>query len=77
MKTNTPSIASEQLAVERKNFRLDLKENDRGRYLQITETVAAFPRSNTIVIPSSGLVEFRRKLDALIVADTTNPSTQD
>lgn len=36
----SPPIASEKIAHERKLFFLDLKENDRGRFLKITEDVA-------------------------------------
>ena len=35
----TQSLASEKLATERKVFFLDLKENDRGRFIKITEDV--------------------------------------
>ena len=34
-------IASEKVTIERKIFSLDLKENQRGRFLKITEDVDA------------------------------------
>ena len=63
-------LASEKIAVERKIFFLDLKENQRGRFLKITEDVGG--RRDTIMLPVSAfrdfadalarLVEFERKL---------------
>lgn len=60
-------LFSDRLQVERKLFFFDLKENDRGQFLRITEDVNG--RRDAIVVPSSGLREFRdtlnRVLDAL------------
>ena len=33
------TLRSEKVQIERKTFFLDLKENDRGRFLRITEDV--------------------------------------
>ena len=49
-------IASEKVAIERKIFFLDLKENQRGRFLKITEDVGG--RRDTIIMPVSALSEF-------------------
>jgi hypothetical protein len=43
-------IASEKVAHERKVFFLDLKENQRGRFLKITEDVGG--RRDTIMLPA-------------------------
>lgn len=59
-------LKSENIAVERKNFIFDLRENPRGRFLRITED--ANGRRDSIVIPAPGLEEFRRVLDAIIEA---------
>lgn len=59
-------LKSENIAVERKNFIFDLRENPRGRFLRITED--ANGRRDSIVIPAPGLEEFRRVLDAIITA---------
>lgn len=63
-------LASEKIAVERKIFFLDLKENQRGRFLKITEDVGG--RRDTIMLPATAfrdfaeafarLVEYERKL---------------
>ena len=51
-------LKSESIQVERKTFTLALKENPRGRFLRITEDVGG--RRDNIMIPASGLEEFRR-----------------
>jgi len=53
-------LASEKILVDRKVFFLDLKENQRGRFLKITEDVSG--RRDTIMLPASG---FRDFVDAL------------
>jgi hypothetical protein len=49
-------IHAKQLQIERKNFHVELRENDRGKFLRITEE--AHGRRNTIIIPSTGVDEF-------------------
>ncbi|PTY04092.1 DNA-binding protein [Verrucomicrobia bacterium LW23] len=63
-------LRSEKIAVERKNFSFDLKENPRGRFLRITEDVNG--RRDTIIIPAPGLEDFRRVLDLMIAANNSN-----
>jgi hypothetical protein len=53
-------LASEKIQIDRKIFFLDLKENQRGRFLKITEDVSG--RRDTIMLPASG---FRDFVDAL------------
>lgn len=66
-------LKSEKLAVERKNFFFDLKENPRGRFLRITEDVNG--RRDTIIIPAPGLEEFRKVIDLMIEASQATPHT--
>ncbi len=49
-------IEAKQLQIERKHFHLELRENDRGKFLRITEE--AHGRRNTIIIPKTGVAEF-------------------
>jgi hypothetical protein len=49
-------LASEKIQVDRKIFFLDLKENQRGRFLKITEDVSG--RRDTIMLPASGFNDF-------------------
>lgn len=59
-------IASRELQVERKHFYVEFRENERGRFLRITEE--AHGRRNTVIVPSTGLNEFNAAVDAVIVA---------
>jgi hypothetical protein len=49
-------IEAKQLQIERKYFNVELRENDRGKFLRITEE--AHGRRNTIIVPSTGVNEF-------------------
>jgi len=49
-------IESRELQVERKHFYIEFRENERGRFLRITEE--AHGRRNTIIVPSTGVDEF-------------------
>ncbi|MFN0129486.1 MAG: hypothetical protein ACKV19_22700 [Verrucomicrobiales bacterium] len=55
-----PPLHTEKLATDRKIFFLDLKENDRGRVIKITEDVRG--RRDTIMLPIEMLRDF---IDAL------------
>ena len=57
-------LKSTKVGVERKLFFFDLKENDRGRFLRITEDVNG--RRDTIIIPSTGLDSFAQALNEII-----------
>jgi hypothetical protein len=59
-----PPLATEKIAIERKLFFLDLKENQRGRVLKITEDVGG--RRNTLMLPAEGFKEFLEALQRLI-----------
>ena len=57
-------LASEKIAVDRKVFFLDLKENTRGRFLKITEDVGG--RRDTIMLPVAAFRDFAEALERLI-----------
>lgn len=59
-------IASRTLQVERKTFTIEFRENERGRFLRITEEAGG--RRNTVIIPSTGINEFNSAVDAVVVA---------
>lgn len=56
-------IASEKITIDRKMFFIDLKENNRGRYLKITEDVGG--RRDTIMVPIEALSEFLEALNRI------------
>jgi hypothetical protein len=66
------TLASQQLQVERKHFLVALKENPAGRFLRVTELMG--DRSNTIIIPASGLGEFSKLLGEMMKAAAEIPS---
>jgi hypothetical protein len=68
---NEDTLKSGQVQIERKTFVLTLKENPRGRFLRITEDVGG--RRDTIIIPSTGLEEFKKLLDEMIKASNKLP----
>lgn len=58
--------------IERKTFILTLKENLRGRFLRITEQ--ANGKKNSIIIPSTGLDEFKKLTDEMAKAAKDMPA---
>lgn len=59
-------LESREIQVERKHFFIEYRENERGRFLRITEE--AHGRRNTVIIPSTGIEEFERALDEVLSA---------
>lgn len=62
-------LASRELQVERKFFRLEVRENDRGRFLRITEENQG--RRNTVILPDSGFADFAKAISE-VLADQGN-----
>jgi len=65
------TLKSAEIQVERKFFTVTLKENPRGRFLRITEDIGG--RRNTIIIPSTGLGDFRKILEDMVKASDELP----
>jgi hypothetical protein len=63
-RAQTDPIASETIAHEHKAFFLDLKENERGRFLKITEEGRR--RRDTIMLPAPAFKDFAEALERLI-----------
>ncbi|CAF93392.1 unnamed protein product, partial [Tetraodon nigroviridis] len=68
-------LKSELIERDNRKYFLDLKENQRGRFLRIRQTVSRGPGSmgyygqgaeQSIVLPAQGLIEFRDALSQLI-----------
>ncbi|XP_069781898.1 transcriptional regulator protein Pur-beta [Narcine bancroftii] len=65
-------LKSEYLVRENRKYYLDLKENQRGRFLRIRQTMSRGPgwgysgQGQTIALPAQGLIEFRDALARLI-----------
>jgi hypothetical protein len=65
------TLRSDKVQIERKTFLFTLKENPRGRFLRITEDVNG--RRDTIIIPATGLEEFRKILDDMVKSSAETP----
>src|SRR5271170_6956125 len=68
---NEDTLKSEKVQIERKTFVFTLKENPRGRFLRITEDVGG--RRDTIIIPSTGLEDFKKLVDEMVKASNEIP----
>jgi len=69
------TLKTDKIQIERKTFLFTLKENPRGRFLRITEDVNG--RRDTIIIPATGLEEFKRAIDGMLqTSDTTPPKAE-
>ncbi len=68
---NEDTLKSEKVQIERKTFVFTLKENPRGRFLRITEDVGG--RRDTIIVPATGLEDFRKLLDEMVKASAELP----
>ena len=65
------TLKTEKIQIERKTFVFTLKENPRGRFLRITEDVGG--RRDTIIVPSTGLEEFKKLVDEMVKASGEIP----
>lgn len=72
-RTRAPEVMLKELfvQVERKLFVFELKQNERGRFLRLTEEVGA--RHTTVIIPSTGLQDLHQALGEMIVASDSLP----
>ena len=68
---NEETLKSEKVQIERKTFVFMLKENPRGRFLRITEDVGG--RRDTIIIPSTGLEDFKKLLEDMVKTSNEIP----
>jgi hypothetical protein len=69
---NEDTLHSVEIQIERKTFVFTLKENPRGRFLRITEGVGG--RRDAIIIPSTGLEEFKKQVDMMSKAAEEIPA---
>jgi hypothetical protein len=65
------TIKTDKIQIERKSFVFTLKENPRGRFLRITEDVNG--RRDTIIIPATGLDEFKRLFEDMLKTSNETP----
>lgn len=68
---NEDTLKTDRIQIERKTFIFTLKENPRGRFLRITEDVNG--RRDNVIIPATGLTEFKKLLDDMVKASAEIP----
>jgi PurA ssDNA and RNA-binding protein len=66
-------LKSAAIQVERKTIILKLKQNHRGRFLRISEENNT--KINSVIIPSTGLTEFKRLVEEMEKASSEMPAT--
>jgi hypothetical protein len=64
-------IEAKELQIERKHFYVEFRENDRGKFLRITEE--AHGRRNTIIVPSTGVGDFTAAISDVLTNGSTPP----
>ena len=57
-------IEAKELQIERKHFHVEFRQNERGKFLRITEE--AHGRRNTIIVPSTGVDELTAAMGEVI-----------
>lgn len=65
-------IEAKELQIERKRFHVEFRENDRGKFLRITEE--AHGRRNTIIVPSTGVDEFTAAIGEVLAGAENAPA---
>ncbi|KAK2153197.1 hypothetical protein LSH36_304g01008 [Paralvinella palmiformis] len=59
-------LKSEVMVKDNRRYYLDLKENQRGRFLRVTQTIPRSQQRSQIAIPAQGMIEFRDALTDLL-----------
>ncbi|XP_046452181.1 transcriptional activator protein Pur-alpha-like isoform X1 [Daphnia pulex] len=59
-------LKSEMMTKDNRRYYLDLKENSRGRFLRVSQTIARGGPRSQIAIPAQGMIEFRDALTDLL-----------
>ena len=65
-------IEAKELQIERKHFHVEFRENDRGKFLRITEE--AHGRRNTIIVPSTGVDDFTAAIGEVLAGAENAPA---
>ncbi|XP_024940289.1 transcriptional activator protein Pur-beta isoform X3 [Cephus cinctus] len=59
-------LKSEMMVKDNRRYYLDLKENSRGRFLRVSQTITRGGPRSQIAIPAQGMIEFRDALTDLL-----------
>ncbi len=58
-------IEAREVQIESKHFHVEFRENDRGKFLRITEE--AHGRRNIIIVPSTGVNDFTAAIGEVLI----------
>ncbi|CAG4981014.1 unnamed protein product [Colias eurytheme] len=59
-------LKSEMMLKDNRRYYLDLKENSRGRFLRVSQTITRGGPRSQIALPAQGMIEFRDALTDLL-----------
>ncbi|EDV90978.1 GH24015 [Drosophila grimshawi] len=59
-------LKSEMMMKDNRRYYLDLKENTRGRFLRVSQTITRGGPRSQIALPAQGMIEFRDALTDLL-----------
>lgn len=59
-------LKSEMMMKDNRRYYLDLKENSRGRFLRVSQTITRGGPRSQVAIPAQGMIEFRDALTDLL-----------
>jgi hypothetical protein len=65
-------IEAKELQIERKRFYVELRENERGKFLRITEE--AHGRRNSIIVPTTGVDDFTAAIAEVLTNNEAAPA---
>jgi PurA-like ssDNA and RNA-binding protein len=65
-------IEARELQIERKLFYVELRENERGKFLRITEE--SHGRRNSIIVPSSGVDDITAAITEVLANNESAPA---
>lgn len=68
------TLKTETIQIERKTFIFTLKENQRGRFLRISEVVNG--RRDNVIIPATGLDDFLKMAEDMVKAAAEIPGKE-
>ena len=64
-------IEARELQIERKYFYVELRENDRGKFLRIIEEAHGY--RNSIIVPSTGVDDFTAAISEVLTNNGSAP----
>ena len=64
-------IEARELHIERKHFYVELRENERGKFLRIIEEAHGY--RNNIIVPSTGVDDFTAAISEVLTNGSAPP----